>query len=611
MAFLHTNYLTGNDTTGDGSIALPYKTAGKALTVAVSNDFIKVAGGQWTPITGDFTFTNSSLTVDTSTSQVGIIAVNDVLTFEDGQFGFDKFHVRVTAVTATTLTLSTCWSGPTQITSALYMINVFHYNTALNANVNFESWVPASVAPLGRTGITISGGWSSDYTTQNGWTMVRSTAATPATVFFANVTAGTLGAWENNLVFDRIFLCRANCLFQTNAAGATSFAVKEFGVIRGDNNGIFLYNPTTRYAGLFNVDANTPVTMYVCPETNTSQFTNINSINASNPSRSSSTNITVYQQIGATTTGGFTSSYMTFGVVNTATQASPNKITMHTRSSYTTAGGTGPFVPGYPVAYFYGLGGDGRGSFYLQKGYVYCNAPTFFYLIGGINYYTQIEDLEFVGPYASAGNSLAFIFSGVGLVDLSNEGKTIEQFRPTAGFGATGEAYTSNYPLTKIAQTNLSSIQVKDAEGLKTLDIFNNIYFKDPVNNWLRVTGAGSWGSNLYNEIFTSSIYKIIGVKEKINTPFTVTVRLKTDDAVGVWNQIALQYGPNVNQSVVVDITPTSSFEDYYITIDPATYSDWNTFIFPMYIGLRSKTWNTNSNNQQAPICYVESINIS
>lgn len=615
MAFIHTNFLTGNDTTGDGSTGLPYKTVSKALTVAVSNDFIKVAGGQWTAVSGDFTFTNSSVTVNTSTSQVGIIAVNDVLTFEDGQFGFDKFHVRVTAVAASTLTLSTAWTGPTQITSALYMINQFHYTTA--SGINFENWVSSNVTPNGRTGITVSGGWSSDYTTQNGWTMIRATQATPSGVNFANITgSGVIGAWGNNLVFDRLFLCRANSLFLVNATGvqSNSFAFKEYAVIRGDSNGIFINNPSARWGGLYNVDSNTPVTIYICTEQAAGSFSNMNAINVNNPARSSSTNITVYQQAGATTTGGSTVGALACSVVNTATQASANKITMHVRTSYV-ASGTGLFNAGMPAASSYGLGTAGAGSFYLQKGYIYCNAPTFMTIYSGINYYTQVEDLEFVGPFSSYKNALALGFTGVSLIDLSDEGKTVEDFNPTQSYsyGPTGAGFdfSDAYNLQRLCQTNLSATQVKDSEGLKTLDSYMNIYFKDQVNNWLRITGAATWGNDAFNVVFTWPIWKLIGVKEKVNTPFTVTVRLKTDDAAGIWDQIALQYGPNMNQKIVTNITPTSSFADYYITVDPTTYSDWNQFIWPMYIGLRSKVWNSNSNNQQAPICYVESINIS
>jgi hypothetical protein len=627
MAFIHTNYLTGNNTTGDGSAANPFQWIGQALNIANSGDTIKVAGGQWLPVTGDFTFTNSSVTVNTSISQVGIIAVNDVLTFEDGQFGFDKFHVRVTAVTTTTLTLSAAWTGTTQVCSSLFRIGVYHYSTALNL-LNFESWRISGVAPFqpntlpnGRTNITISGGWDDTFTVQNGWTVVRSTSASnPGGVYLIlfgpGNSLGYLGDWKNNLIFDRIFMSRITGLLSPQTPSPTqisTFAVKEIGIIRGTTE-TFINSPQTKWGGLYQADVNTPVTIYANPEASTLSFTNMNAINASNPSASTLTNITVYQQAGASTTGGTTAGTVGLGVINSATQASPNKITLHTRSSYVTPGAL--YYGSTPAAYATGLGYTLQGSYYLQKAYIYCNLPTIMQLPGAANYYLQVEDLEFTGPYGSSINN-ALYFGGAGklLIDISQEGKTIQQFKPQSGYtygSNSGFDLASFYNLPRLGQTNLSGTQIKDAEGLKTMDLYNSVYFKDPVNNWLRVTGNGIWGNDAFNYFFNIYSWKLIGVKEKIYSPFTVTVRLKDDGNGGNWNRIALQYGPNLNQVVFTDISATTSFADYYITVNPAAISDWNsTSSFPMYIGIRSYMWNVNSDNQQASSCFIESINIS
>lgn len=56
------DYVSGNDTTGDGSASLPWKTLEKAAASAVSNSNIYVVGGQTTEF-GTVTFTQSNLNI--------------------------------------------------------------------------------------------------------------------------------------------------------------------------------------------------------------------------------------------------------------------------------------------------------------------------------------------------------------------------------------------------------------------------------------------------------------------------------------------------------------------------------------------------------------------
>ena len=103
-----------------------------------------------------------------------------------------------------------------------------------------------------------------------------------------------------------------------------------------------------------------------------------------------------------------------------------------------------------------------------------------------------------------------------------------------------------------------------------------------------------------------------MGVKEKPQAPFTITIRLKDDGNGGDWNKIAVQYGPNPDQFVEESITLTTDFEDYFITVDPDAISDWNLFSFPIYIGISSKMWNLNSTTPAGfSNCFVQSITIS
>jgi len=604
MAFIHTNFLTGNDTTGDGSVSTPYKTVQKGLAVAVSNDFIKVAGGQWVPVIGTFTFTNSSITVNTATSMVGLIAVNDIITFEDGQFGFDKFHIRVTAVSATTLTIATGWQGPTQVTSGVYKIDTFHYSTALTTTtLENVSWTAAN-QPSGRTGITVSGGWSPDFTVQAGWTVARSTAASPSSVRLFGVTGvSNIGDWRENLIFDRFLCSRITNFFQLGA-GVSTFSMKEISWVGIVTNNLAITNSGVRI-GIYNADSNTPVTFYVSPQATSFYVTNVNNINPIAPESSLSTNFVLYANLGGITTDAFSAVGCGISSANIGVQGSPNKVTLHYRTTY----GSGLYA-NYP-ANASGPIVQSASPYYFSKIIAYFNRSSYMFLAVGANTTTQIEDIEFVGPFANSGCSVSFNGSvGQELIDLSQEGKTIESFNPSMGltFGQTGAPLSAN--LNTVCQVNLSTIQVRDAEGLKTIDGLGSVYFKDPTNGWLRVSRSVWYDQTLDAELYASG-WKVVGVNDKLNSPFTITFRLKQDGAGTEWNQIGVQYGPNANQIVVQSVSLTTEFQDYFITIDPATISDWNTFAFPIYCGVASTVGNLNSTTNQSTYCYVESITIT
>ena len=606
MAFIHTNFLTGNDTTGDGSTALPYKTVFKALGLAASNDTIKVAGGQWVPITGDFTFTYSSLTVDTSVSQVGILAVNDIITFEDGQFGFDKFHYKIGAVTSTTLTLTVSWAGPTQIVSGISKIDTYNYSSPTQ-NSAFETWNTTAIQPAGRTGITISGGWNPGYTdNSNGWTVARreSTTAVNIPIFAATVD---LGDWKQNLVFDKFMICRIGAFISPLVLTTPSFAVgKMAGLDLATSCCLWNINQST-IVGLYQIDSNTPVSLYL---TVSAQVFN-SFANGYTPAITSiispSTNFIVYGTAGAITTNGTSNGYIALGTQGSTNvgnnyvynylQGSPNKITFHYRGTTTST----QYTPAQGSAQFNTLI---AANAYFSKITMYANAvqPNYFNVPAGTA--MQVEDLEIAGPSA-LGSSFQFPVNGQTLIDLSQEGKLIESFN-----SCTGNIDSPLFPeysygnLSRLACQNLYAVQVKDAEGLKTIDPNGAIYYKDPVNGDLRVQTAGAYSEGGRN-------WKVIGVYEKPQAAFSATFRLKRGSVDGSWDTIGIQYGPNESQIVTQSVTLTETYADYIITVDPTIIPNWNTFPFPLYFGIKSNVPFIPSPTYAPTFCYVESINIT
>jgi hypothetical protein len=232
---------------------------------------------------------------------------------------------------------------------------------------------------------------------------------------------------------------------------------------------------------------------------------------------------------------------------------------------------------------------------------------------GAANQTVQIEDIEFFGSGASqSGFNFTYDVTGQIIIDLAAEAKTIDSFKPGVGnsfyssfiTGATSGVSTLN----RICQSNLTPTQITDVDGLKTMDIYNNIYFKD--NGSLKVSSSTNyWNSVLYagGPVY---VWKLIGVLDKPSTPFTVSFTLKVDaGAEADWDTLAVQYGPNVQHIVEQALTPTDAFATYTMTIDPASYTDWTKFKFPLYFGIRSRSANTYL-SEAMTYAYIQSVSL-
>lgn len=173
MAVYYTNWISGNDTTGDGTWANPYKSIWKATsTVSANFDEVRVVGSEWTDLPGTLSFVERGTTITTSQDLTSffpeltsVAGNNKVLITIDNEFGFYKNIYTVVAVTSTTLTLV---DGVCAVSGnyGVKRINTQHY-----------TWSALPTSPAGSAGyvdqingtnlnlytdIKVTGGWTAD-----------------------------------------------------------------------------------------------------------------------------------------------------------------------------------------------------------------------------------------------------------------------------------------------------------------------------------------------------------------------------------------------------------------------------------------------------------------
>ena len=177
MAIIYTDNINGNDSTGTGSAAAPYQTILKATEIAQNNDEIRVAGGQWVTSSATITLTHGSygatFSSDVSSELTRLDnteAIKQLITIDDGQWGYDKAFMSLCELSVDGLTADTTslWQGPTGTYSFKYL-DAYHYDDpgytldpgdTVHSNLN------------DKTGIKISGGWDlSTESNANGWTI--------------------------------------------------------------------------------------------------------------------------------------------------------------------------------------------------------------------------------------------------------------------------------------------------------------------------------------------------------------------------------------------------------------------------------------------------------
>jgi len=162
--------VSGDNSTGDGSYANPYKTMNYVLTFCTSDDEINVKEtSAHTVITADCTFTNNSRYIETATDLTGSLSVGDYVGKPsavgngtvDGVL-MERFG-RIEAITSTRITWECYYYGLTETVSSILKVNI-----ATNDQTNVSIiWSTRNVDR-----ITFRGGYDTE-TTQNGETWVK------------------------------------------------------------------------------------------------------------------------------------------------------------------------------------------------------------------------------------------------------------------------------------------------------------------------------------------------------------------------------------------------------------------------------------------------------
>lgn len=167
MAIVYCSWATGDDTTGTGTAANPYKTITKASTSRTAGDEVRVEKSPGpTALTGTTAWTLNGTTVTgTGTLFTTELAIGDFISAPDG-----NWYEVITIGSATSATLYKKYSGETQSGYSSYKLGVTDTGAAAGSitQVQVINSSGNSSNPL-----YISGGWDLSTQTQTGQTWFR------------------------------------------------------------------------------------------------------------------------------------------------------------------------------------------------------------------------------------------------------------------------------------------------------------------------------------------------------------------------------------------------------------------------------------------------------
>lgn len=231
MAIVYCDWATGDDTTGDGSASLPYKTITKASTGLTGGDEVRVAKSpEPTALTGTISFTNNSVNITgTNTLFTTELAIGDFILGGD-----DNWWEVVTITSDTAATLYRVYSGATESGVSSQKLGVTDTGEAAATDTKIQQ---ISSSGTSSAYLKISGGWDLSSEEQNGQTYFRQIHST-----FANRYGyGLYTNGKANLEFSRLHFLRYYIGFWGYIGN--TLLVKAMECISCGNNNFYLQGP--------------------------------------------------------------------------------------------------------------------------------------------------------------------------------------------------------------------------------------------------------------------------------------------------------------------------------------------------------------------------------
>ena len=228
MAIVYCSWATGDDTTGTGTAANPYKTITKASTSRSAGDEVRVAKSpDPTALTGTTAWTLNGTTVTgTGTLFTSELAIGDFISAPDG-----NWYEVITIGSDTSATLYKKYPSPTASGHSSQKLGVT--DTGAAASISTQVQVVSS-SGNSTTPLYISGGWDLSTETQTGQTWFRQMHGT----FNNRYGYGLYLSYKNYTDLDKINFLRYNSGIYYNGGGNSTITSA---TCNSNSNGI-VYN---------------------------------------------------------------------------------------------------------------------------------------------------------------------------------------------------------------------------------------------------------------------------------------------------------------------------------------------------------------------------------
>lgn len=230
MTITYCDYLTGDDSTGDGSAGNPYKTITQASTGLTGGDEVRVAKSVAdTALTGTLGFTNGSTAVTgSSTLFSSELVVGDFVKGGDGEY-----YEVVTITDNTNAVLFQVYPGSTGAGVSSTKLGVTSTGAAVSTDTTVQEVSASGSSASSR--LKISGGWDLTGPTQDGQTYFRQMHGT-----FANrYGRGLYASNKDHIEMDHLhFLRYDRCMYLSECDW---WKMTSLNMLSGGDEAFYLY----------------------------------------------------------------------------------------------------------------------------------------------------------------------------------------------------------------------------------------------------------------------------------------------------------------------------------------------------------------------------------